>query len=70
MGHDKAYYHGLPVAAAAVTSAHAVAETLDLIKVDYEPLIPVPDVVEAMKGDAPLLHEDMTANSLGEATNK
>ena len=46
------------VAAVAATSAKIAKEALKLIEVEYEPL-PVIDVVEAMEGDAPLLHEDM-----------
>ena len=43
----------------AATSARIAKEALKLIEVEYEPLPHVIDVVEAMAGDAPLLHEDM-----------
>jgi CO/xanthine dehydrogenase Mo-binding subunit len=59
MAREKALYEGHPVAAVAATSAAIAKQALKLIKVDYEVLPHVIDVVEAMKPDAPLLHEDM-----------
>ena len=47
------------MAAVAATSAAIAKQALKLIKVDYEVLPHVIDVVEAMQPDAPLLHEDM-----------
>ena len=57
MAREKVLYDGHPVAAVAATSASIAREALKLIKVDYEVLPHVIDVVEAMKPDAPLLHE-------------
>ena len=54
---EKALYDGHAVAAVAATSETIAREALKLIKVDYEVLPHVIDVVEAMKPDAPLLHE-------------
>ncbi len=59
MARDKVLYEGHPVAAVAATSASIAKKALSLIKVDYEPLPHVLDVVEAMQPDAPLLHDDM-----------
>ena len=59
MAHEKALYEGHPVAAVAAVSEKVAKEALDLVKVDYEVLPYVLDVVEAMAPDAPLLHEDM-----------
>ena len=59
MAREKALYEGHPVAAVAATSASIAKQALKLIKVDYEVLPHVIDVVEAMQPDAPLLHEDM-----------
>src|SRR5262245_45636047 len=59
MAREKALYEGHPVAAVAATSAAVAKQALKLIKVDYEVLPHVIDVVEAMRPDAPLLHEDM-----------
>jgi len=57
MAGDKALYRGHAVAAVAATSLHLAEEALSLIDVDYEVLTPVVDVLEAMKEDAPVLHE-------------
>jgi len=59
MAREKALYEGHPVAAVAATSAAVAKRALKLIKVDYEVLPHVIDVVEAMKPGAPLLHEDL-----------
>ena len=67
---EKVLFQGHPVAAVAATSPHVAEETLDRIEVDYEILPHVLDAREAMKEDAPLLHEDMTTTSLGESTDK
>jgi xanthine dehydrogenase molybdenum-binding subunit len=54
---DKVLYKGHAVAAVAAVSSHVAQEALALIDVDYEPLPPVLDALEAMREDAPLLHE-------------
>jgi CO/xanthine dehydrogenase Mo-binding subunit len=59
MAREKVLYEGHPVAAVAATSAKIAKEALKLIEVEYEPLPHVIDVVEAMRDDAPILHEDM-----------
>ena len=59
MARDKALYDGHAVAAVAATSAVVAEKALGLIKVDYEVLPHVIDVEEAMKPDAPVLHDDM-----------
>ena len=64
MAADKALYKGHAVAAVAATSAHIAEQALKLIDVDYEVLPAVVDVLEAMKDDAPILHE-----RLANATN-
>ena len=56
---DKVLYEGHAVAAVAALSEKIAREALSLVKVDYEVLPHVLDVVEAMAPDAPLLHEDM-----------
>ena len=57
MAADKALYKGHAVAAVAATTSHIAEQALALIDVDYEVLPSVVDVVEAMKDDAPVLHE-------------
>ena len=54
---DKALYKGHAVAAVAATDANIAEEALSLIDVDYEVLPVVIDPVEAMKDDAPILHD-------------
>ncbi len=58
MAREKVLYDGHPVAAVAAVSEAIAREALGLIRVDYEVLPHVIDVVEAMKPDAPLLHEE------------
>ena len=59
MARGKVLYDGHPVAAVAATSRAAAAEALDRIRVDYEVLPHVVDVLEAMEPGAPLLHENL-----------
>ena len=59
LAREKALFEGHPIAAVAATSEKVAREALRLIKVDYEVLPHVLDAVEAMKPDAPVLHEDM-----------
>ena len=59
MAREKALYDGHAVAAVAATTAAIAKQALDLIEVDYEVLPHVIDVREAMKPDAPVLHDDM-----------
>jgi len=53
----KALYKGHAVAAVAAASLSLAEQALSLIEVEYEVLTPVLDVLEAMKEDAPVLHE-------------
>ena len=66
MAGEKALYRGHPVAALAAISPHVAESALKLIDVVYEVLRPAVDVREAMKAGAPLIHEDLTTNELGE----
>ena len=59
MAREKALYEGHPVAAVAATSAAIARRALKLIEVKYEVLPHVIDVVEAMRPDSPLLHDDL-----------
>ena len=56
----KVLYKGHAVAAVAATNPHVAEQALDLIEVDYEVLPVVLDLHDAVKEDAPLLHEEMT----------
>ncbi|MGE3917457.1 MAG: xanthine dehydrogenase family protein molybdopterin-binding subunit [Hyphomicrobiaceae bacterium] len=59
MAREKALFEGHPVAAVAATSESAARAALKAIKVDYEVLPHVIDVLEAMKPDAPIVEDGM-----------
>jgi 4-hydroxybenzoyl-CoA reductase alpha subunit len=59
---DKVRYVGDEVAAVAAVDEDTAEEALSLIKVDYEPLPAVLDLDDAMRPDAPLVHEDKESN--------
>jgi CO/xanthine dehydrogenase Mo-binding subunit len=63
---DKVVYKGHPVAAIAATSAHIAEEALALIEVDYEVLPPLLNVREAMRPEAPVIHETVRTSSMGQ----
>ena len=70
MARDKVVYKGQPVAAVAAVNVHVAEEAVSLIQVEYEVLKALVDVREAMKDDAPLIHEEVTTSELGETTEK
>ena len=70
LAYDKVLYRGHAVAAVAATNVHVAEEALKLIEVDYEVLPAAIDVLDAMKDDAPILHEDLKSTELGQQTDK
>ncbi len=70
MAREKALYDGHAVAAVAATSNNIARRALKLIKVDYEVLPHVIDVVEAMKKNAPVLHDNMITEGVDPAPKK
>ena len=62
MARDKALYHGHAVAAVAAKSVEVAEAALAAIKVDYEVLPPVLDVIAAMGEDSPLVDENLYTN--------
>ena len=54
---EKVLYKGHVVAAVAATDPSVAEQALDLVEVDYEVLPPVLNAEDAMKDDAPILHE-------------
>ena len=70
LARDKVLYAGHAIAAVAATSAHIAEEAARLIRVEFEELPPVLDVREAMKPDAPLLHNDIYMETGGEKADK
>lgn len=67
---DRVLYRGHAIAAVAADDIHIAQEAVGLIEVEYEKLPAVMDVLEAMKDDAPLLHDDIKTESLGEQSDK
>ncbi len=70
MARDKALYHGHAVAAVAAISLEIAERALDAIRVEYEVLPPVLDVLAAMEEDAPLLDEQCFTKNLPEKPDK
>jgi len=66
----KVLYKGHALAAIAAINANVAEEALKLIEVDYEPLPPVLDVRSAMRPDAPLLHDHLLTDSMGEKADR
>ena len=66
---DKALYRGHAVAGVAAVNAHVAEEALALIEVQYEPLPPAITVLDAMKKDAPILHDHLRTDELGEKSD-
>ena len=66
LAHHKALYKGHALAAVAAETPHIAEAALKLIEVDYEVLPTVLTMHDAMKKDAPLLHEGMTTRSIAE----
>ena len=60
----KALYRGHAVAAVAATNWHVALQALDLIEVEYEVLSAVLDARDAMRPDAPILHEGLRTQSI------
>jgi CO/xanthine dehydrogenase Mo-binding subunit len=56
---DKVRYMGEPVAAVAAVDEIAALEALDLIQVQYEDLPAITDPIDALKPEAPLVHQDL-----------
>ena len=68
MAAKKVRYVGEPVAAVAATSTDIAYDAIELIEVDYEPMPVVTDSEQAMKDDAPLVHEEAGSNVLWHET--
>ena len=66
---DKALYKGHAIAGVAAVNPHVAEEAVAAIDVDYEVLPPAITVEDAMRDDAPILHEDLKTEELGEQTD-
>jgi carbon-monoxide dehydrogenase large subunit len=65
---DKVRYAGEAVAAVAAVDRYTAEDAVGLIEVEYEPLRIVADPHEAMKPDAPKVHENLPSNLVFEKT--
>ena len=63
LAREKVLYRGHAVAAVTATNVHIAEEALSLIDVEYEVLKPVLTALDAMKDDAPILHELLSPGS-------
>src|SRR5438105_14100775 len=61
-------YSGEYVAAVVAESRYVAEDARDLVEVEYEPLTPVVDPLEAMKPGSPLVHEPLGSNVAYERT--
>lgn len=59
---DKVRFVGEPVAVIVADTRYIAEDALDLIQVEYEPLPVVMDIAEAIKPEAPILHENIGSN--------
>ena len=66
----KVLYRGHAIAGVAAVNAHVAEEAAGLIVVEYEVLPCVLTAPDAMKADAPILHEDLKMKELGQSTGK
>lgn len=62
LAHDKVCYVGQPIAVVVAHDPYVVRDAVELITVDYEPLVPVLDPMAAARDDAPVIHEAMGTN--------
>lgn len=65
---NKVRYVGEGVAVAVADSRYLAEDALALIEVDYEPLPVLVDPEQALRDDAPLVHEDLGSNCAYERT--
>jgi xanthine dehydrogenase molybdenum-binding subunit len=65
LANKKVLYRGHAVAAVAATSPHLAEEAAAKIQVEYEVLPSVTWVLDAMKPDAPILHDDLRTDEMG-----
>jgi CO/xanthine dehydrogenase Mo-binding subunit len=62
MARDKVLFHGHPLAAVAATTEAIAQKACELIEVEYEVLPWVIDIDDAIKPDAPILHDHIKFN--------
>jgi carbon-monoxide dehydrogenase large subunit len=62
LARDKVCYVGQPVAVVAARDRYGARDAIDLIQVDYEPLPPIVDPLEAVREDSKPIHEAIESN--------
>lgn len=62
LANDRVNFVGQPVVAVLSDDPYKVADLLELVNVDYEPLEPVLSVEEALSEDAPIIHPEIGSN--------
>jgi CO/xanthine dehydrogenase Mo-binding subunit len=67
---EKALYRGHAIAAVAATSPHIAEEAAGLIEVEYEVLPCSLTAPDAMRDDAPILHDNLKTKELGTPTDR
>src|SRR5919109_1822139 len=60
--HDKVCYVGQPIAVVVAHDPYVARDAVELIRVDYEPLVPVLDPEAAARDEAPVIHAAMGTN--------
>src|SRR3989442_8257752 len=70
LARDKVRHVGEPVAFVVAASRYLAEDALDLIEVEYDPLPPVVTLEQAVRPDAPLVHEDTGTNVCAQYTQR
>lgn len=68
LARDKVRYVGEPIAVVVAESRYAAEDVADAVKVEYEPLDPVPDARAAVATGAVLLHDELVGNLAADFT--
>jgi 2-furoyl-CoA dehydrogenase large subunit len=68
MAVEKVRYVGEPVVAVVAETRYAAEDALEQVDVEYEPLPAIVDAEDAMKPNAPLLHENIGTNTIVHVT--
>jgi 2-furoyl-CoA dehydrogenase large subunit len=65
---DRVRFVGEPVAVVVAGDRYLAEDAAELVEADYEPLPPVVDVEQALRPDAPRLHQDADSNVASDRT--
>lgn len=70
LAHEKVLYQGHPIAAVAAENIHIAEEAAKRIKVEFETLPVVLDVLEAMSPESAVLNDDVRTEEFGEVVGE